>query len=588
MEIVSPILVLTVLIGTFYLIYTNKMTPLKALMAASCIFLLFGIVDLNDFMMSISNPAITIIILLIIITTGIIRHYPILDYLERLLLTSKGYRPFLISSMLLTSILSAFMNNTAVVAIMTPLVHRWGHKNKVTPGKLLMPISFAAITGGMITIIGTSTTLVLNGFMLKNNIPGLDLWPLLIIGLSVTIFGATYFYFFGHRTLPSNEGLTEIVDKKRKDYLVELKVSNSSQLINKTISKAGLRKLTSFYLAEIIRKEITIAPVTPETIIEENDTLIFAGESLNFEELLKLDSGLVIPSNKSGYDEFKRFSEVVISHNSSLIGRTIKESDFRSRYDASIIAVHRLGERLRGKIGEIIIKPGDVLVVFNGSNFKEKIDVYRDLYVISDSENPVGKQPQKITPLIISGAVVLAAIFWGHIGLAITLFILFSVLFLFNIIDMRTLKRELDFNLAGILIFALLMGQAIINTGVGEMIANYVIQLSQNDPVSTLLSLIVLTAVLTTFITNVAAVTIVFPVAMTISSTFPMYGGVFFMAIAFSASAAFITPVSYQTNLMIMGPGGYKFKDFAKTGFPFTLLYLGTLFSILLLYYDMI
>lgn len=570
---IAPYLVLLIIGVAFMLIYLNKTTPLKALMFSSALLLVLDMVSMEDILTSVANPSILLILALIIIAAGLIRHYPILKYINKLTVSNRGYKPFLATSMGITALFSAVINNTAVVAFMTPFMHHWGMKNKVSPGKLLLPLSFAAISGGMITVIGTSTTLVLNGFMKSEEIPGLDYGFLLITGLTVTIICILYFVVIGHRLLPENPELLELIIKSKKDYLVELRIKQESPLNGKSISAAGMRNLQSFYLVEIIRNDETFAPVAPDLKLQANDILIFAGDTRQLNQLLSEDLGLELPNTSFENEGFKRMNEVVVSHNSSLIGMNIRNTEFRQQFDASIVAVHRNGARLRGKIGDNVLLPGDVLLVFSGDEFEDKTSTNHDLYVISESERSVINKPLK-WPLIMIGALVGYGLIFHKIGLPAAAFIILSVLFIAGILDIKILKKEFDLSLAGILVFSLVIGKAIINTGAGKMVGDLIFNLSQNSPVISLFFIIMITVLLTTFITNVAAVSIIFPVALQLSVIYPDSGPAFFMGIAFAASAAFLTPVSYQTNLMVVGPGGYTFQHFFKNGLPYMIIYL--------------
>ena len=574
-----PFFVLLVISMAFVAIFLNKISAFNALMLAATLFLVTGIVSMDDILISMSNSSIVLIMLLIIIAAGLIRHYPILKWIEKFTVTDKGYKPFLASSMALTAILSAFINNTAVVAFMTPYMHNWGIKHKISPSKLLMPLSFAAITGGMITLIGTSTTLVLNGFMQEQKLDHLNYFHLFIIGSSVTVAGIVYFILLGKKILPDKPELYKILIERKKDYLVELRINKESKLIGKKVSEAGLRNLESFYLAEIIRNKKTIVPVAPDMVLKKDDILIFAGETSHISQLLTDDNGLELPPKVTEKKEFTSITEVVLSHNSTLLGRTIKASDFRNRYDSAVIAVHRNGEKLSGKIGNIRLNAGDVLMLFTGTSFREKVDLNHDIYIISEKENPLPSKTEKKWPLFIIALMVFIGFFTNKMSMTSIGFIVLAVLFTFKIIRMRTIKREFDISLGGILVFSLVLGKAIIHTGTGQLIADFLMRLSSGSPELSLVFLILFTVILTTFITNVAAVSIVFPVAVQLSVIFPNFSEAYFISIAFGASAAFLTPISYQTNLMVVGPGGYKFKDFIRVGFPFLILYISIIIA---------
>jgi len=583
---IKPYFVVSVLIFTFYYIFKGNVLPLKGLLPAILLFLIFDIVQADDVFTAISNKAVISVILLVLMAAGINTRYNPDFIINRLVVTKKGHRPFLFSIMLVSSALSSFINNTAVVAFMIPFVHQWSKKNNLSPSKLMMPLSFATILGGMITIIGTSTTLVLQGFIQYHGEPGLDTFNLFLIGIAVTITGVLFLGYPAQKLLPSKEDLISTFKSTSREYLVETILTKNSSLTGKSVAEAGLRNLKGLFLVEILREKENIAPVAPQEIIQQKDVLIFAGNTNDILNLTKSDIGLTFPRNPDHLPSFDEIVEVVISQNSSLLGMSIKNTNFRERYDSAVIAIHRNGRRVQGKIGDINLHVGDVLLLFSGKGFSEKADVYKDLYIISQKRNqPPVTRSGKINLLLL---MILATLLFvtNYFSLAGSLFILFGTMISLNIITLKTLKRDLDINLAGTLVISIVIGNAIINSGVATLIGDSMefIYAMGGKP-GILIGLILLTTILTSFITNVAAVSIAFPIAMELSEKFNIPSAGLYMGIAFAASAAFLTPLSYQTNLMVFGPGGYKFSDFIKVGLPLTVIYLTVVISFLMFLY---
>jgi di/tricarboxylate transporter len=278
--------------------------------------------------------------------------------------------------------------------------------------------------------------------------------------------------------------------------------------------------------------------------------------------------------------------EAVISNKSSIIGKSVKESGFRNRYDAAIVAIHRNGERISGKIGDIELKPSDVLLLYAGNDFNYRVELYRDLFVINKVRQIAepGRKKYYALALIVTGAAVL--FITKGLSLFPSLLIIFTIMIGFGLISVQDVRRELDFSLIGILVMSLAIGQAMIQSGAGIMIAEWMISIFEPvGKVSILVGLILITWLLTSLVGNVGAVSISFPIAIGISESLHMTGMPYFLAIAYAASAAFATPFSYQTNLLIYGPGGYNLKDFVRIGVPVAIIYLMVAFvSILLLY----
>ncbi len=586
-EIIQPYFVLGILLITFTLIYLDVLKPAVSFLLAVLIFTITGILDTEEVLAGFSNSSIAVIILLIVITGGLRKNFRLEGLFDSLFKKSKSYRNFLIRMMAPVAVLSAFINNTPVVALMTPYVFNYGRKNNIAPSRLLIPLSYATIMGGMLTLIGTSTTLVLNGFIMEANLPEFRIEDLLIIGSMVTVTGISFIVLIGHKWLPNRMDTIQSFAKNQREYLIETRLKPDSPIINKSVIDAGLRNLKGVYLVEIQRNDRIISPVNPDEVLEKDDVLFFAGDTHNIMDITNMGIGLILPKQVHEYHQDKiDVVEAVVASHSSLVGNTVKESEFRKKYDAAIVAIHRNGERLSGKIGEIELQPSDVLLLYAGHDFYNRVDLYRDLYVINKVRQIAepGRKKYYALALILLGALIL----FITKGLALfpSLLIIFTIMVGFGLITVQDIRRELDFHMIGILVFSLAIGQAMIQSEAGMMAAGWMIDLfAPFGSTAILIGLIIITNILTSLVGNIGAISITFPIALGISQSLGIDGMPYFLGIAYAASAAFITPFSYQTNLIIYGPGGYTLKDFAKIGFPVTLVYLTvTFFGLLLLY----
>lgn len=582
-EYIQAYLVITVIVVSFILIYRQTLKPTITLLLANLVFVLTGIIGVKELLAPLANESIISILLLILLAAGIRENFEIEMLFDRVYRNIKNYRSFLLAMMTKVAVISSLMNNTPVVAAMTPYVFNWGLKNRIAPSKLLIPLSYATICGGMITLIGTSTTLVLNGFLMGNGLSPLNVLNIFIIGVSVTIAVLLYIVLFGHKLLPEKPHLLEEFSKNRKEFLIETNLAPDSGLVGKTITEGNLRNLPGAYLVEIIRKQRIISPVAPTQQIDSNDVLIFAGNTREIVDLVTSDRGLNLPEEASlPEQENHRLVEVVVSDNSSLVGLKIKESDFRNRYNAAIVGMHRNGERLSGKIGNQTIHAGDVLLLFAGAQFEDHLDLYRDLFVVSQLREKNKPGRHKIIALCLMALIALFLLVSGSFSLVISLLIIFAVMAGFKMISMQDVKREVDLNLLAILVFSLAMGTAVVKSGAGSLIADLLVRYLPNWGTSgVLIALLLVTCILTSFISNVGAVSVTFPIAFALEESLAIGAGAFYMGIAFAASAAFLTPIGYQTNLMVYGPGGYNFKDFFKIGLPVTAIYLTVVFVML-------
>ncbi len=584
--------VILVIFLTFYVSYKEWVRPALAFLGSVLLFILLNILTPEDLLQGFANPSIASIILLILLTAGLSKNFKMEYYLDKVYKSAKTYRSFLFRMMCQVAFISSFLNNTPVVATLTPYVFNWGKKNNVSPSKLLIPLSFAAICGGMITLIGTSTTLVLNGFLIENGIEGLDVYNLFILGLFVTVIFIVFILVLGHKLLPNKTDILESFKKNKRQYVIETQLSAGSHMADKNVKEAGLRNLKGIYLVEIVRESTIISPVEPTEIIRQQDTLIFAGNTEDIVDLVKSDNGIVLPEDPE-LPSSKNIGkidvvEAVISNGSSLVGKKVKETDFRNRYDAAIVAIHRNGEKLHGKIGEIKINAGDLLLVYAGANFKDRADLYRDIYIVSKLQALYKPAKAKVYSLASIAMLAILLLAFGFFSLFTSLLIIFAVMLGMGMITRQDIKRGLDLSMIGILVFSLALGQATIKSGAADIVATWILEaLIPYGMTSILCGLLLLTIVLTSFITNVATVAIAFPLAHSIALATGVDGAPFYLAIAFAASASFMTPIGYQTNLIIYGPGGYTFKDFFKIGIPTTIIYITTVFiGLILLYPD--
>lgn len=584
----------------FIVIYKEWVRPPLGFLLVVLLFVVLGIITPEEMLSGFSNASIASIILLILISAALRKNFEIEAVIDSIFkLGRKGkrgslsYRSFLARMMVQVALFSSFINNTPIVAIMTPYVFNWGRRNNVSPSKLLIPLSYATIMGGMITIIGTSTTLVLNGFITDFNRTSITTQAsipaqaLLMIGLAVCFTGILLLIFISGKMLPDRKNILESFNRNKREYVVETKLTDNSPLTGKTIRDAGLRSLKGVYLVEIIRKKVTISPVEPSERIYDDDVLIFAGATDSIVELLSNGRGLTLPKPADTRNEDKvNVIEAVVGSNSSLVGHTPKEMNFRKRYDAAIVAIHRNGVKLSGKIGDIKLHHGDLLLLYAGKDFKNRVDLYRDIFIVSQVKEMLRPNKKKVTSFLIVALAAIAMLIFGYFSLFTSLLIIFTIMVALKMVSLQDVKREVDLNMVAILVFSLALGQAIIKTGSGDMMAHWILDMTRDyGTTAIIISLLLITTLLTSFVTNVGAISIAFPLAYAISNNLQIDGMPFYLAIAYAASAAFLTPIGYQTNLIIYGPGGYTFRDFFKIGIPVAIVYLATVLLMIKLLY---
>ena len=585
----DQIIVILTIVFIIIALYKELMRPPVTFLVAIVGLNIFGILSPKDILAGFSNEQIAVITLLLIIG-DLVQSTNVLDRLfDRIFRKAKTYNGFLIRMMAYVATASAFFNNTPLVAMLMPYTFSWSKRNQVVVSKLLIPLSYAAILGGAATLIGTSTNLIVGGLVSEAQaeieIESIGIFDFVYVGVPMIVIGMLYILLVGKHLLPIKRGVMFDFRSSKREYVVETKVKEDSRLIGKTVSEAGLRNLTGLFLVEIIRGKEQLSPVKPEDRIQSGDHLIFAGETTTVADLIDKDFGLSLPKNAYTLnDNGTGVVEAVIPFNSNLIGKKIRESDFRSRFDASILAVHRNGEKLAGRIGDIVLKSGDLLLLIGGKEVFKRIEGYNVFYILSQVKQISDVKKTKVIIVLVGlfAAIVLSSL--KIVSLFIGLLVLLAFMFISKMITMGQLKKSTRFNIVMIAGLALALGKAMMITGTADYLAEGVVAiLEPHGILVTMFGIYLVTNILAGYMTNVAAVSIIFPIVLSTSIQLGVNPTPFILLIAFASSANFFTPVGYQTNLMVYSAGGYKFNDFLKIGVPLSIIYM--VVAVLVLYY---
>ena len=472
-------------------------------------------------------------------------------------------------------IMSAFMNNTPIVAAFIPALEHWSKKTRIPVSKILIPLSYAAILGGTCTLIGTSTNLILNGLLLEDgSTRSLGLFEPALVGIPCAVAGYLYLFIFGDKLLPSRGEAFESF-KDPREYTIEMIVSERSPLAGKTIQEAGLRQLPGSFLVEINRDSEILPAVRPDQILKENDRLIFAGIVDSIVDLQNIQ-GLIPATDQvfklSTPKKDRILVEAVVSTTHPIKGRTIKEGGFRDRYNAVVLAVSRSGERVKEKIGDIVLKTGDTLLLEAHSSFLRRFRNSNDYYLISPIEgsSPRNYKRSGAATFILIGMVVAAAT--GFLSMLQAAFLAAAAMVIVNATRYTIGIENIDFRVIIAIASSLGIGAALTSTGVASHLAMNLVNFAKSNPSTALLIVYVITWLLTEMITNNAAAVFMFPIALSLSQSLETDFIPFVIVIIMAASASFSTPMGYQTNLMVYGPGSYRFSDYLKVGFPLNLI----------------
>ncbi|WP_216828255.1 SLC13 family permease [Alkalihalobacterium elongatum] len=572
----AAIAVSIVLFLMFISLIKEWFTPELTVFTAFSLLIVLGVLPIDEAFQGFANPAVHTIALLMVIAFAVQKCGIVPKLLTRTLGKNKKPSIVLIKIMFPVSFLSAFMNNTPIVAMLTPIIHKWGIQHKISPSKLLIPLSYAAIIGGTVTLIGTSTNLLIHGLLQQNGHPGFSMFQFSLIGIPLFIVSLLYMIFYGQRKLPNNKDLIEAYQSIRKDYTVEVKVTSNSLWIGKAVKDVNLRALHDIFLVQIIRNNSSITPVSNYEVIQENDSLIFSGNVESIIRLLNL-KGLELPTVKeetgSMSEHYKsNLVEVVVSHSSPLVKKKIKNSNFRAQYNSAIVAIRRNNQQITTGIGNMTIKPGDTLLLLAGKDFIKTWSNSRDFYLVSgvETEEPISSGKSKIIIPTIIGVIALAA--FQIVSILQAALMGMIILTITKSITTSEAKKAVDWGILVLIASAIGIAKAVENAGLPTLLTSL---LNFENPINLIILCFLLyfsTLVLTEIISNIAAAALIFPIGYSLAIQLGYNPELFSMIIAIAASCSFITPIGYQTNLLVYGPGGYRFTDFFRVGFPLSLL----------------
>ena len=593
---IAGLLVVLVLVGVLATLALTRISPDAVLMAGLTALLVLptpaagggagllgtgwtlGVLSVGDAISGFANPGLATVAALFVVVCGL-RETGGVDWIaERVLGRPRTLRMSLVRIFVPVVPMSAFLNNTPIVAMLIPAVIDWSKKLELAPSKLLIPLSYAAILGGTCSLIGTSTNLVVSGLVLSSapEMEPIGMFTITAVGVPAAIVGCLFLLLVGPRLLPQRVSASGALADPR-EYTLELLVPTGSPMAGKTVESAGLRALPGCYLVEIEREGYIIAPVRPDQELMEGDRLLFAGVVDSIKDLPKL-RGLAPATDQVFKLDSPRYRrrlfEAVVSPSGPMIGKNIREGRFRNRYDGAVIAVARSGVRVRGKVGDIVLRPGDVLLVEADPGFAERNRNSRDFLLVSALEDSTPRRHTRapIAIAILGVMVVLAAT--GVLPMLAAALVAAGAMVGTRCCTITEGRGAVDWSVLVVIGAALGIGRALDQTGVADAIAGGIIGVAGQNPWLVLVAVYLTTSLFTELITNNAAVALSFPIAQAAASALGVDFLPFVIAIMMAGSASFATPLGYQTNLMVMGPGGYSFRDFFRIGAPMNLLVL--------------
>jgi di/tricarboxylate transporter len=568
-------LTLAVVMGCFAMMAFTWVSPDIIMSAGLTLLLVTGVLLPGEALAGFSNQGMLTVAVLYVVVSGLTETGAVSWIVQNILGRPRNIRQAQARLMTPAAILSAFLNNTPVVAIFVPAVKVWAQRNKLSLSRLLIPLSYASIVGGTCTLIGTSTNLVVNGLLVDQvGLPGLGMFDLAWIGLPIAVSVFLFVFMFSSRLLPDrNEPLVH--GDGMREYTAELMVEEGSPLKGCSIEAAGLRCLPGLYLAEIERDGVILPAVEPHERLEANDRLIFVGA---IESVVDLHSirGLVPATNQvfklEGDRKDRSFFEAVVSDTCPLVGKSVREGRFRTRYHAVIIALARNGERLHGKIGDMVLRAGDTLLLEARPDFNLQQGRSRDFLLVSEvgGFHPPNHKGAPVALAITIGMVALAAS--GLLNMLEAALVAAGLMIVSGCTRGQVARQAPDWQVLVVIATSFGVGAALQKSGAAGVLADGIIGLAGGSPWATLVLVFTATALLTAIATNNVAAVLAFPVALSAAHNMNVDVMPFAITIMVAASASFATPIGYQTNLMVYNAGGYRFTDFVRIGLPLTLL----------------
>ncbi len=556
------------------LMASNRYSSDLVLVTAVAILILFNVLKPEEALAGFTNPGLVTIAVLYVVVAGL-QATGAVSWLSQFLLgVPKKLSWALLRILVAAMSLSAFVNNSPVVAIFTSSIQTWAKRTQYQASQLLMPLSYAAILGGTCTLIGTSTNLVVDGLAKQSGIDGFGLFDLAYIGIPICLIGLVYLLIFPKFLLPNRQSAEDRFENTR-EYMVQMRVESASELVNRSIEEAGLRHLPGLFLIEINRGSEVLSAVAPSTRIQAEDKLVFVGAVESVVELRNI-RGLVVDDDQSfkvhGQKSERRLFEAVVAAENPIVSKSIRVSRFRHRYNAAVLAVARNGQRISGKVGDIVIQPGDILLLEAQKGFLFKYRYSRDFLLINRLESEsVGAYEKAPVAAAIVVAMVLLNIS-GLFSILNSVLLAAGAMLLTGCINTETARKSVDYRLLLTIAMAFGLGMAIQKTGLAEIVVGGLRLYSDDNPWLLLTMIYVITVLLTEVVTNNAAAIVMFPVALGAAESGGLSPYPFLVAVMIAASASFLTPIGYQTNLMVQGPGGYRFTDYIKLGLPLSLL----------------
>lgn len=549
--------------------------PDLVMMAALFVLAGTGVLTPQETFSGFANPALAAVGALFIVSAGLRETGALELVTTRLFSRAEGERSGILRISGPVAVFSAFLNNAPIVAMMTPVVSRWARRLGVSTSRLLIPLSYSSILGSITTVIGTSTTLTVAALVADAGMEEIGFFELLPVGLPLAAVGLAYLVLVAPSLLPDRREPTDYVGEHRREYTATMLVESNCPLAGQTVTDAGLRQLPGLFLVEIERSGHILTPVGPDQIIRSGDRLVFAGVVSTIVELQRIRglSAVTETDVPASAERAERLVEAVVSLSSPLVGRSIRDASFRTVYDAAVVAVHRNAERVPGKIGAIVLRAGDTLLLQTAPGFMRAHRNSPDFYLTSEVPE---HQPLRHDRAWVAGTVLVVMVAcsaFGVFDISVAAFIAAGALIVTRCISGQAARSSVAWQVLIVIGAGLGIAAAMEKTGAAAAIATLITgSVGGIGPLAALAVVYAATLLMAETLHHNAAVALMFPVAVAAATQQGVDPRPFVMAVAVAGCLAFASPVTYQTHLIVYGPGGYRFTDFVRVGLPLDLI----------------
>ncbi|MCF7798095.1 MAG: SLC13 family permease [Lentisphaeria bacterium] len=577
-------LILFIILGLSIIAFIRELFPMEVVsFSAMVLLVLFGVVTPNEAVSGFSNPAVVTVGALFVLSTALVKTN-ILNILVLKLEDIGGNRQWLVIGILLVAIavVSSFINNVAAMAITLPLAMQLAQRFKLSPSRILLPLSYASMFGGTMTLIGTSTNLLVNNVVTKAGYPALGMFEFTKMGLVFTAFGLVYVFILAQRYMPNRAIISSLTRKYRmSSYLTEVQISEDSPLVGSTCLSQNVSQQFNIIILEIVRNGEKMSTDLRNRILQVGDLLIVQGK---LDDIIKMKSELKVNlltdiklNDEDLNDAENMVQEVVVSPGSNFIGSSLKYINFRARYGLFVLAIQRASTTLRDKVSHIRLREGDTLLVFGHRSKFNQLRQSRDVFVLDVLPVQLHKIKFWWLPVVILPAIMIFSAL-EIIDIMSASLVGVSLLLLFRVLTPQEMYQSINWSVIFLIATFISVGRGMENTQAATMIAalfqhigNSVwIEWAPNIVLSTLL---LVTALITGYLSNNSVAIIMTPIAIATALGMGVDPRPFIFAVAFAASASFFTPMGYKTNLMVFGPGNYQMADFMRAGLPLNLLF---------------